>query len=325
MVRPDAIELKLLHAFTVLADDLNFGRAAARLHVTQPALSARIRQLEERLGFPLFARSTRRVDLTPQGVALVAPARRLLAESARFVEAAEAARGRPERRLIFGAALYTLSIPERQQLLDAFFERHPDVPVTVLPTWQREMARMLLRGEADLALMLGAPAPLAAWEAERAAEVIFPDALPRLVLRREPAGLLVPRESPLAGLDPIPPERLEGLRVAMLGSTHGRRILDPVRDVLDAAGAETVVPPEPHGIGVERYGRQFRIPAVTLGWFGTGGSDDPDMVRRPVQGLHLVTELALVRSPVADSAATELLWREAQARFAGSEEPAGLA
>lgn len=313
--RYDTIELRLLRAFAVLAEELNFGRAAERLHVTQPALSAQLRQLEQRLGLALFVRSTRRVGLTAEGAALLGPARSLLAESARFGEAVEQVRGRPERRLIFGAALYTLGIPERQRLLEGFFASHPNIPFTVIPLWQREMARALLRGEADLALMLGVPVPLAKWEAEPTAEVMFPDALPRIVLREERIGLLIPRESNLAGYEEIPAELVGGLDVAMLGGTHGSAILGPVRAVLGAADAHMIVPPEPHGIGVERYGRQFRIPAISLGWFNTGGDDDPDMVRRFVAGLDARTQLALVRAPGPGKASAELFWAEARASF----------
>lgn len=317
--RYEAIELRLLRAFVVLAEELNFGRAAERLHITQPALSAQIRQLEQKLGLAVFARSTRRVTLTSEGAALLEPARSLLAESAHFSEAVAQVRGRPGRRLIFGAALYTLGIPERQQLLEAFFEAHPGTPFTVLPLWQREMARSLLRNQADLALMLGVAVPLAQWEAEPTAEVIFPESLPRLVLREERTALLVPRESPLAAYDPIPPELLNGVSIAMLGGAHGSPILSPVRTALAATGARLVVPPEPHGVGVERYGRQFRMPAVSLGWFGTGGADDPDMVRRFVAGLDLKTELALVRSAERPKPAAELFWEEALASFPDAE------
>jgi DNA-binding transcriptional LysR family regulator len=311
---PD-IELKLLRSFAVLAEELNFRRAAERLHMTQPALSAQIRQLEHRLGLTLFERSTRKVGLTRNGAALLEPARELLAESRRFGAFAAQLQGRPQRRLIFGAALYTFGIPEREALLEAFFVRHPDVPLTVSPLWQREMARSLLREEADLALMLGVPVSLDQWEAERTAEVMFPDVLPRMVLRRERVCLLLPRESPLAKFEEIPAELLAGAVVAMLGATHGSPILAPVQRALGAVGARLTVPPEPHGMGVERYGRQFRMPAISLGWFGTGGSDDPDMVRRPVEGLNLETELALVRKPGALRPAAELFWQEAQAQF----------
>lgn len=319
--RYDAIELRLLRAFVVLAEELNFGRAAERLHITQPALSAQIRQLEQKLGLALFVRSTRRVGLSAEGSGLLGPARTLLAESGRFGEAVEQVRGRPERRLIFGAALYTLGIPERQRLLEAFFEGHANIPLTVTPQWQRDMARALLHDEADLALMLGAPSPLAQWEAEPSAEVMFPDTLPRLVLREERIGLLVPRESALADYEVIPPELLRDANIAMLGGAHGSPILGPVRAVLGAADAHMTVPPEPHGIGVERYGRQFRIPAVSLGWFNTGGPDDPDMVRRFIAGLDLKTELALVRSAGPTRPAAELFWQEARARFPGARSP----
>lgn len=321
---PD-IELRLLRSFVVLAEELNFGRAAERLNMTQPALSAQLRQLEQRLELTLFERSTRRVALTEEGAALLDPARVLLAESRRFGMLARQLRGRPHRRMVFGAALYTLGLTERQTLLEAFFARHPDIPFRVSPLWQREMVRLLLEDEADLALMLGVPAPLADWESEPLAEVMFPDVLPRLVLRRERIGLLLPRESPLAQYDETPLEALADVTIAMIGGTHGSRILGPLRKTLGGAHARLTVPPEPHSIAVELYGRQFRIPAVSLGWLGTGGDNDPDMVRRPVEGLHLETELALVRSPTGGVPPAELFWQEARASFPDARvvEPAG--
>ncbi|WP_243075451.1 LysR family transcriptional regulator [Microbacterium sp. SS28] len=73
-------------AFLALADELHFGRAAARLHIAQPPLSRLIRQLEDELEAPLFERSTRAVSLTPQGEALVEPARELVMLSQRMKE-----------------------------------------------------------------------------------------------------------------------------------------------------------------------------------------------------------------------------------------------
>jgi epsilon-lactone hydrolase len=75
---PDGVELRHLRAFVAVAEELNFGRAADRLHVSQPALSRQIRGLEQLLGTDLLRRSTHRVELTLAGEALLDHARGLL-------------------------------------------------------------------------------------------------------------------------------------------------------------------------------------------------------------------------------------------------------
>ncbi|WP_133982376.1 alpha/beta hydrolase fold domain-containing protein [Kribbella voronezhensis] len=77
---PDAIELRHLRAFIAVAEELNFGRAAGRLYLSQPALSRQIRALERLVGCDLLRRSTHRVELTLAGEALLDRARALLAD-----------------------------------------------------------------------------------------------------------------------------------------------------------------------------------------------------------------------------------------------------
>ncbi len=87
-----ALETQELSSFAVLAEQLHFGRAAARLHISQPALSKRIRSLEDKVGGPLLVRNRRGVALTPAGSMFYKEARRIM----RDVEVAfDAVRGPP--------------------------------------------------------------------------------------------------------------------------------------------------------------------------------------------------------------------------------------
>ena len=89
----DAIELRHLRAFVAVAEELNFGRAAAALYVSQPALSRQIRALEELVGCQLLRRSTHRVELTLAGEALLDRARRLLGDVDEAVTSVQAVGG----------------------------------------------------------------------------------------------------------------------------------------------------------------------------------------------------------------------------------------
>ena len=73
------MELRHLRVFVAVAEELHFGRAAIRLHLSQPAVSCHIRQLEEELGVRLLRRSSRQVALTDAGGGFLDDARRLVA------------------------------------------------------------------------------------------------------------------------------------------------------------------------------------------------------------------------------------------------------
>ena len=87
------VEIHQINAFLAVAEELHFGRAAQRLRIAQPPLSRTIRQFEKQLGSPLFDRSTRTVQLTAAGEALLLPAREIL-DACRMAEIAVSAAGK---------------------------------------------------------------------------------------------------------------------------------------------------------------------------------------------------------------------------------------
>ncbi len=88
------LELRHLRYFVAVAEELNFSRAAERLHMAQPPLSVAIRQLEQELGTPLLLRTTRKVELTDAGRTFLDGARRTLTELERAtIQARRAAAG----------------------------------------------------------------------------------------------------------------------------------------------------------------------------------------------------------------------------------------
>jgi len=138
-----------LQAIVALAETLHFGRAADRLHVSQPALSKRIRRIEEEVGGPLFARRYRDVRLTEAGRLLAERGRRLLEESAAALALAQrAARGEAGLlRIGFGIASILGLLPG---VLLRFRRAHPDVQLHLRDMSTPEQIAALGAGEIDV-------------------------------------------------------------------------------------------------------------------------------------------------------------------------------
>jgi DNA-binding transcriptional LysR family regulator len=148
-MRPEARQLQY---FVAVAEDLNFTRAAERLHVVQQSLSTAIAQLEALLGVRLFERSTRSVRLTAAGEAWLPHAREALAGMDRAAQVAEdLAAGRAGRLRIGLAATGALSLTPA--LVRAYRDEHPGIDVTTEHFDFTDPTGGLRQGSADVAIV----------------------------------------------------------------------------------------------------------------------------------------------------------------------------
>jgi len=147
------VELRLYRYVTVLAEVLNFTRAAARLHVAQPALSRQIRQLEEYLGAKLFERNKREVRLTAAGEAFTAEARLTLFHADRAVQGARAAKGLYRGPWSIGySPLIDLRILSKVRR--HLSSTHPAADVRLVSAHTSEQADGLVRGTLQAGLVI---------------------------------------------------------------------------------------------------------------------------------------------------------------------------
>jgi DNA-binding transcriptional LysR family regulator len=174
------MELRHLHAFSVVAEELHFGRAARRLHLVQSAVTRAIQALEADVGVPLFERNRRGVRLTAAGKALEARVPDILASiAACAVAARRAARGETGRlRVVWSEVGAASAITD---VLWHFRQSYPDVEVSAGLLGSRDQAEALHNDRCDLAF---SSAPLLDEELE--AEGLFEDELYALVHTKHP-------------------------------------------------------------------------------------------------------------------------------------------
>jgi len=145
------MELRHLCSFVAVGEAEHCGRAAARLHVVQPALTRQVRQLEAALGCALFARLTRGVRLTEAGQACLAEARRLLADLGHGVDRTRRVAPGQVGRLRVGCADTATSSGALPSILRDFRARWPDVRLELLPSSSVAAGEHLRAQEVDVA------------------------------------------------------------------------------------------------------------------------------------------------------------------------------
>ncbi len=197
-----------LRAFIVVADELHFGRAARRLHMSQPPLSQQIRQLEEDVGATLFTRTTRSVQLTPAGRLLLEHARRLVADADLAVRAVgRLARGE-EGRLTLGFTHSTVYqvLPD---VLAAFRARFPRIDLDLKQFTSGTLVEGVRTGRVDVALVRLSPS------------MQDPELCSQLVVR-DRMMLVMPADHALARRKTVPVKALDGIPFVAYSAEESR-------------------------------------------------------------------------------------------------------
>ncbi|MGA5895184.1 LysR family transcriptional regulator [Streptomyces venetus] len=220
MERPE-LPLPQLHAFVVLAEELHFGHAAARLGIAQPPLSQQIRRLEDKVGHALFTREPGRVTLTPAGRELLPAARRALTDLADGLATARAVgSGRAGRlRIGFAASLALTILPG---LLRAFRQRFPGVHLDIREMTTAPQIAALHDKTIDIGLLREPPAS--------EAELGF-----RTVLS-EPFVVVLPAAHPLAAQRTVQLAQLADSPFVLLPRAVGPQLHDQITGLCTAAG-----------------------------------------------------------------------------------------
>jgi DNA-binding transcriptional LysR family regulator len=273
------VELRHLRYFVAVAEELNFSRAAQRMHMAQPPLSAAIRQLERDLGVELFVRSTREVKLTDAGHAFLAGARRTLADAEQAAEDAKrAAAGELGRlRIAYSWSTRFETLPA---LGRAFRASHPDVELLAQEMWNARMPAAFGTGSIDIALSL---CPEIAADLELAP------------IRQERLVALLPEPHPLAREESIPLSALADEEFVVFPREIAPRLYDAFMSVYRRAGFEPRVRNESFHTGWD-LGVLAEIPAVAVAPQTVAGGL-PDGI------------VAIALSEPSDSLETCLVWR----------------
>jgi DNA-binding transcriptional LysR family regulator len=164
------VDLRRLRYFVAVAEEQHFGRAAARLHISTPPLSQRIREFERELGFPLFERTSRRVELTEAGSRLLDEARAVLAAADRFeTVAASLTSPPPVLRIGYCNGSERLTL----EAATTFRSRRPNVSVRPAALTSLRTFDDLRRGRVDVGIVHGPIPTEQGIDAEAVARVPF--------------------------------------------------------------------------------------------------------------------------------------------------------
>jgi DNA-binding transcriptional LysR family regulator len=207
------MDMRHLRCFVAVAEELHFGRAAERLHLTQPPVSLAIKELEEELGVSLFERTSRRISLTRSGEDALRDARAVLAAADTMRKRArEAAQG-----LMGSLSIGFISLPAYSFLpttLRGFTEDYQRVKVSLQEGTTDQILHDVESGSIDVGMVFRTPD--------------LPGALSSKLVQAEPLIIALPESHPLAGSSRIALEKLSDERFLGFERHQGPLMFDAI-------------------------------------------------------------------------------------------------
>jgi DNA-binding transcriptional LysR family regulator len=217
-----AVTFRQLKQFLVLSQELHFGRAAERLNISQPPLSASLRHLEERLGVKLMERNSKIVRLTPAGTVFAEQAARILGQlESAMVVAAETAKGAAgELGVGFVPSMLFRDLPAK---LKAFQTSHPRVELILQEMNTTRQIEWLLEHKIDVGFVHSVP---------------LPDTLAKMTIETERLVACLPRLHRLATKSRIRISELAGERIIVFSRGFAAHYHDKITSLLRASNLE---------------------------------------------------------------------------------------
>lgn len=219
------MELRQIRYFVMVAEELNFSRAAERLHMSQPPLSLQIKALEEEMGVELLQRTRREVHLTDAGRVFLAECRSIMdqlrAAVSTTVRTAEGELGTLKLGMVTSGIFHVL--PE---ILRRMADRFPTIEITVTDMSSRDQADAIMQGKLDIGIVHAIPAQAG---------------LTKSPIYAEPFSIVLPDQHPLASRPDLRLADLEGQPFVAFSRERAPALFDAIVASCQEAGFSPLI------------------------------------------------------------------------------------
>lgn len=268
------MELRHLRYFIAAAEEEHFGRAADRMHVTRPAVSQIIADLESELGTPLFERQAHRVVLTAAGRTLLPQLQALMAHLGQAISMTRQVGEGRTGALNIGYGSLSLLHPLFRATVKAFHESSPDVTLTLVEIASSDQPKALAEGRIHAGFMHYSTSPATPGKKKSGSNAAAEDTvLERMKIQSEGLGLVVPKDHRLAKRKSVPLSELAEERWVVIPHSTVSLGYGPLFSMCQKAGFEPRVVQEVSsitallnlvsvgvGIGLSITGKDFVFP-----------------------------------------------------------------